>query len=356
MIKRLLVIDHEHRSADAFQGVAGKRPFEHDFFVAEPFALGRQPEMRLLGGSADLIGRGNAAGPRTIRGLHLRAFLPAANGPGHLDAVAGLARLREAVRIGKAEIFLTHGFVVKEAARRNDGRLGTDGDLVARFVRRFNADHAAVFGNELLSPSVRQKRLPGFLVLVDKEVDPTRTAALVNVPGVQTVGIVGKELFELHAVLDHPVNRVGGAVNEGPDHARIAAPMTVIHDFHECFVFGETVVPVALHSTLNGKDAFGIFAGAARKTRLFKRDDLHALFGGCPGSCGAGRTRADYAEVGFISRIRSKCRIHHHDCCRGSSRNRELFHSCSPLNQRASLETRALFQRKSVDQQDKFRL
>ena len=123
MVQGLLVVDHVHRAADAFKGIAGKRPLEHDLLVAEAFALGREPEVRLLGGGAHVVGRPDGAGNRTVGGLHFGAFLAAAHGPSHADAVAGLPCLSEAVRIGKAQILLAHFLVVEEPACGDDGGL-----------------------------------------------------------------------------------------------------------------------------------------------------------------------------------------------------------------------------------------
>ena len=326
MVERRLVIDDEHRAADAFEGVAGKRPFEHDLFVAEAFALRREPEVRLLGGGAHVIGRAHAARTRTIGGLHFGAFLAGAHGPGHADAVARLTRLGETVGVREAEVFLGHFLVGEEPARGDDRGLGVNRDLVARLVRGFHAHDAAVFRQKLFTPGVEEKLLSLFLVLLLEEIDPASAAAFIDVPGVEAVRIVREELFELHAVFHHPVDGVGRLVDEGANHLGIAAPVTIVHDLLESLVLREAVVPVALHLAFDGEDAFGELARAARHGGLFERDHVEVLFGGGPGG---GRTRSagtDHDDVGLVFLIGGPDGRHGERHGRGGQREMHFAH------------------------------
>ena len=220
----------------------------------------------------------------------------------------------------EAQILFAHFLVGEEAARGDDRRLRANRDLVARLVRRFNADDAAVFFNELLAPGFREELLAGFLVLLLEEVDPARAAAFIDVPGVEAVRIVREELFELHAVLLHPVDRVGGALDESAHHAGVAAPVAVVHDLHERFVLREAVVPVLLHLGLDSEDAFAELARAAGEGLLFERDDVEALFGCRPRCRRAGGACADHDDVGRERLVRAEGGRHHN--CRSGSRRR----------------------------------
>ena len=328
VVERGLIVHDVHRAADAFESIARKRPLKHDLLVAEALAPGREPQVRLLGGCGDVVRRADPAGTRAIGGLNLAAFLAAAGGPGHLDAVAGLALLGEAVGIREAQVLLAHFLVVEEAARGDDRGLRIDGDLVAVLVRRDDALHGAVLVlDELLAPGVEQQRLARILVLLLEEIDPAGTSALIDVPSVEAVGIVGEELLELHAVGLHPVNGLPRLVDEGAHHLGVSAPMTVVHDLLEGLVLCESVVPVALHGALDGEDAFGELASAADHRLLFERDDLEALFGSGPACGGARCTRAHDDNIDVVGGIDGEGG--RHGGCDGRCRHRakKLVHS-----------------------------
>ncbi len=166
------------------------------------------------------------------------------------------------------------------------------GDSVARLVGGFNAHDAAVFFNELLAPGFGEKRLACLLVLVKEQVDPARAAAFVDVPDVEAVGVVREELFELHAVFHHPVDRVGRAVHEGAHHAGVSAPVAVVHDHREGLILGKAVVPVLLQLGFNRKDAFAEGAGADHH-----EVGRHRLVGGEDGRHGCGKRSCSKREL-----------------------------------------------------------
>ena len=298
VVQSLLVIHDPHRAADAFQRITCKRPIEHDRFVAEAAALRIKPQVRLLGGSRHVVRGTDSLGPRTIRRLHFGAVFAGARIPSHVDAVARLAGLRETVHAGEAHVLLHHLRIGTEAARCNDDGSRLDGDLVAVVVFSHDAHDLAVLLNEALRGRFEKELLPHFRVLLLEEVDPTGAAPFINVPRIKAARIVRIELFKLHAVALHPVDGGRRLFKEGTHHARISAPVAVVHDHLEGLVFREVVVPVALHGTFDCHDAFGEIAGAADGRLLFKGDDLRARFRRRQSRGRTGRTGTDHDDVG----------------------------------------------------------
>ena len=239
----------------------------------------------------------DSLGARTVRRLHFGAVFAGARIPSHVDAVARLASLRETVHAGEAHILLHHFRISTETARRNDDGARLDGDLVAVVVFSHDAHDLAVLLNEALRGGFKKELLAHFGVFLLEEIDPARAASFVNVPRIKAARIVRIQLFKLHSVALHPVDSRSRLFKEGTHHARVPAPVAVVHDHLEGLILREVVVPVALHGTFNRHDAFGEIAGTADGRLLFKGDDLRTRFRRSQSRSRTGRTGTDHDDV-----------------------------------------------------------
>ena len=309
VVKRRLIVHNPHLAAVAFQSVAGKRPLEHDGFINKAVAFRVQPEVRLLGGSGNLIRGAHALRTRTVGSLNLNAVFSSTGLPGHLDAVAGLAGLSETVNTRESEILLLHRFVGTETAGGDNHSLRVDGDLVAILVLRDHTSHNTVRTlDQIGGGGIQEQRAAVLHKLVLILGEPASATAFINVPGVETIRIVREELLKLHAVALHPVNRARGLFHERADHAAVTAPVAVTHDALEGVILRQAVVPVTLHLGLNRHDAFGEFAGTARNALLLKQDHLGTEFLSCHTGRGTAAAGAEHHDIGAHRLIRGLSR------------------------------------------------
>ena len=121
--------------------------------------------------------------------------------------------------------------------------------------------------------------------------------------------IVGGQFFELNSVFLHPFDCIGRFIDEGTNQTGIAAPVTIVHDLLESFVFGKRNVVVALHLGTYSENTFGELPVPPTMPFFSKADDFSALFG-C-GECGGGTggTLTDHDDVCcdvFFSCIRKR--------------------------------------------------
>ena len=202
-----------------------------------------------------------------------------------------------------------------------------DVERIAVFIFSNNADNFAVFAeNQFFSRSVQENLHAVFVfALLLKGVNPASAAALINMPCVEAARIVGGQFFELNSVFLHPFDCIGRFIDEGTNQTGIAAPVTIVHDLLESFVFGKRNVVVALHLGTYSENTFGEVTRSTDHAFLFKADDFSALFG-C-GECGGGTggTLTDHDDVCcdvFFSCIRKR-----RECSKHCNSN-QLFHVC----------------------------
>ena len=283
--------------------------------------------MRLFGGSGNMVSCGNSTRTRAIGLLNFQALFAAAGRPSHLDTDTVLTGLSNTVCVREACVLLHHFGIVSKTAGSNNHGLCMDVECIAVFVFSNDTGNLAVLTEDQFFCRCVQENLHAVFIFAFllESVDPAGTTALINVPCVETAGIVRREFFELNAVLLHPFDCIGRFVDEGTNQAGIAAPVTIVHDLLEGFVFGQRNVVVALHLGTDSENTFGEITCSADHAFLFKADDFSALFG-CGKCCsGTGGTLADNDDVCcdvFFSCVRKR-----RECSKHCNSN-QLFHVC----------------------------
>ena len=129
----------------------------------------------------------------------------------------------------------------------------------------------------------------------------------------------------MHTVIPDPLNGLRRFVDEALHKRRVDAPVMVFTHAVEFFELGELHARLLLHEGLNGKRAFHVVAGAARKGVLFEKHGLEAGFLSaccCNGTAGAA---AHHHDIGIDHAI-GHSRARHANGRHQSRQLNNLFH------------------------------